>query len=139
MVGVGQCGLGDTIRAARVLWRCHHGLRAKALGSFYDTLVIGGDDHIIDSVAICQYLADKHKQLTFPAGTIARAHQDSFTMFADGRSCLDLSQQLHAVEKAVGNAKRELIHDHIEHCLDDGDRAHTKTSLKELKELAKYL
>ncbi len=60
-------------------------------------------------------------------------------MIDEGRSCLDLAQQLHAVEKAVGNAKRELIHDHIEHCLDDGDRAHTKTSLKELKELAKYL
>ncbi len=36
-------------------------------------------------------------------------------MFADGRSCLDLAQQLHAVESAVSNAKRELIHDHIEH------------------------
>ena len=41
-----------------------------------------GDDYIIDSVAICQYLADKHGQLTFPAGTIKRAHQDSFTQFA---------------------------------------------------------
>ena len=41
-----------------------------------------GDDYVIDSVAICQYLADKHTALTFPAGTIARAHQDSFTQFA---------------------------------------------------------
>ena len=41
-----------------------------------------GDDYIIDSVAICQYLADKHGQMTFPAGTIERAHQDSFTQFA---------------------------------------------------------
>jgi len=40
-----------------------------------------GDDYVIDSVAICQYLADKHGKLTFPAGTIARAHQDSFTQF----------------------------------------------------------
>ena len=40
-----------------------------------------GDDTITDSVAICQYLADKHAALTFPAGTIARAHQDSFTQF----------------------------------------------------------
>lgn len=37
---------------------------------------------IFDSVAICQYLADKHGQLTFPAGTIERGHQDSFTQFA---------------------------------------------------------
>jgi glutathione S-transferase len=49
-----------------------------------------GTDYVIDSVAICQYLADKHQALTFPAGTIARAHQDSFTQFAvdDVESCL---------------------------------------------------
>ena len=41
-----------------------------------------GEDYIIDSTAILQYLADKHKQFTYPAGTIQRAHQDSFTMFA---------------------------------------------------------
>jgi glutathione S-transferase len=37
---------------------------------------------IFDSVAICQYLADKHDRFTFPSGTIDRAHQDSFTQFA---------------------------------------------------------
>ena len=41
-----------------------------------------GNNYIIDSVAICQYLADKHGRLTFPAGTIKRAQQDSFTQFA---------------------------------------------------------
>ncbi len=41
-----------------------------------------GDNYIFDSTAILQYLADKHKQFTYPAGTIQRAHQDSFTMFA---------------------------------------------------------
>ena len=47
-------------------------------------------EYIIDSVAICQYLADKHGRFTFPAGTIARARQDSFTQFAtdDVESCL---------------------------------------------------
>jgi hypothetical protein NreA len=58
-------------------------------------------------------------------------------MIEDGRPCLDLAQQLHAVEKAISNAKRELIHDHIEHCLEDGDDHHH--SLNELKQLAKYL
>ncbi len=49
-----------------------------------------GEDCVIDSVAICQYLADKHGKLTFPAGTIKRAHQDSFTQFAvdDVESCV---------------------------------------------------
>ena len=41
------------------------------------------------------------------------------SMFEEGRPCVDLAQQLHAVESAISNAKRELIHDHIEHCLDD--------------------
>ena len=41
-----------------------------------------GDDVIIDSVAICQYLADKHNKLTYPAGGIQRAQQDSWTHYA---------------------------------------------------------
>lgn len=57
-------------------------------------------------------------------------------MIEGGRSCLDLAQQLHAVEAAITNAKRELIHDHIEHCLQgEGGRE----ELAELKQLAKYL
>lgn len=40
------------------------------------------DDIVIDSTAIIQYLADKHSKFTFAAGTIERAHQDSFTCFA---------------------------------------------------------
>jgi hypothetical protein NreA len=63
-------------------------------------------------------------------------------MFAGGRSCLELSQQLHAVEKAVGNAKRELIHDHIEHCLGDGVHGggmDAKAAIGEFKALSKYL
>jgi DNA-binding FrmR family transcriptional regulator len=62
------------------------------------------------------------------------------SMFEDGRPCVDLAQQLHAVESAISNAKRELIHDHIEHCLDDtSDGASSRNALKELKQLAKYL
>jgi DNA-binding FrmR family transcriptional regulator len=58
------------------------------------------------------------------------------------RPCLELAQQLHAVENAIGNAKRELIHDHMEHCLDEGvgggDKA-ARAALREFKALAKYL
>ncbi len=59
-------------------------------------------------------------------------------MMEEHRPCLDLAQQLHAVESAVSNAKCELIHDHIEHCLD-GPGSGAKTALRELKQLAKYL
>lgn len=56
------------------------------------------------------------------------------------RPCVDLAQQLHAVEHAVAAAKKALIHDHIEHCLEapeDGGRA--KATLEDLKTLTKYL
>lgn len=43
---------------------------------------LDGDDVLLDSVAIIQYLADKHGKLTHPAGTIERARQDSFMQFA---------------------------------------------------------
>ncbi len=69
----------------------------------------------------------------------AHGHLSSvLAMFEDGRSCLDLAQQLHAVENAVGAAKCELIHDHIEHCLE-GTPAADAAVLKELKQLTKYL
>lgn len=64
-------------------------------------------------------------------------------MFADGRSCLDLAQQLHAVEKAISEAKKALIHDHVDHCLDtaaNGNSAKsTKSVLAEFKAISRYL
>jgi DNA-binding FrmR family transcriptional regulator len=63
-------------------------------------------------------------------------------MIEAGRSCVDLAQQLHAVESAITNAKRELIHDHMEHCLGDGVGSGEMTqsdALAEFKLLAKYL
>lgn len=64
------------------------------------------------------------------------------TMIEGGRSCVDLAQQLHAVESAISNAKRELIQDHMEHCLGDGvdsGELTTRKALSEFKQLAKYL
>jgi uncharacterized protein len=61
-------------------------------------------------------------------------------MIEQGRPCADLAQQLHAVEAAVGAAKHELIHDHIDHCLEvgtDGDNA--AATLQDLKAITKYL
>ena len=64
------------------------------------------------------------------------------TMIENGRSCVDLAQQLHAVESAVTNAKRALIHDHIDHCLADftgHDETSPGATLEEFRQLAKYL
>jgi DNA-binding FrmR family transcriptional regulator len=58
------------------------------------------------------------------------------------RSCVDLAQQLHAVEGAIGNAKRELVQDHMEHCLGDAAESGQlsgRKALREFKALAKYL
>lgn len=44
-------------------------------------LVVDGET-IIDSVAIVQFLADKHGAFTAQAGTLARGKQDSLTQFA---------------------------------------------------------
>lgn len=60
-------------------------------------------------------------------------------MIEEERSCVDLAQQLHAVEAAISNAKRELIEDHIEHCLDDASGRSAKSALQEFKALTKYL
>jgi uncharacterized protein len=83
----------------------------------------------------------KHRSHPEIVKRLKRAHghlAGVLTMFAEGRPCADLAQQLHAVEGAVSNAKRELIYDHIEHCLE-GQDADTKSAMRELKQLAKYL
>jgi uncharacterized protein len=69
----------------------------------------------------------------------AQGHLAStIAMFEEDRPCLELAQQLHAVESAVASAKREMIHDHVEHCLKDGS-LNAKDAIKELKALTKYL
>lgn len=63
-------------------------------------------------------------------------------MIEAGRSCLDIAQQLHAVEKAIGQAKKILIQDHLDHCLEDVAVTLAKDqrrSIDEFKEITKYL
>ena len=57
-------------------------------------------------------------------------------MIEHGRPCLEIAQQLQAVEKAVRNAKQALIHDHMDHCLD-GENSESDRS--ELKAISRYL
>ena len=73
----------------------------------------------------------------------ARGHLDSIvTMIEGGRSCADIAQQLHAVEKAVCQAKRTLIQDHLDHCLEETVGAlgrDQRRSIDDFKEITKYL
>ena len=63
-------------------------------------------------------------------------------MMTEGRSCMDLAQQLQAAESIIHLAKRNLIQDHMEHCIADaaseGGKA-ARNALAEFKTLSKYL
>jgi DNA-binding FrmR family transcriptional regulator len=64
------------------------------------------------------------------------------TMLETGRPCMDLAQQLHAVEKAISNAKKELIKDHMHHCMEETSEAmprEFRDLIKEFQGVTKYL
>ena len=65
----------------------------------------------------------------------------TIAMIEDGRPCPEVAQQLHAVAKAVDQAKKVFIHDHIDHCLEDGvrDGSDRQALIAEFKEISKYL
>ncbi|MEP3442792.1 MAG: glutathione S-transferase [Sulfitobacter sp.] len=82
-------------RAFRVLWMLEElgldfehipaGPRSDEARKYNPTgkvpALLDGDELLTDSVAIMQYLADKHGALTAPAGTIDRARQDAMTLW----------------------------------------------------------
>ncbi|MGG4774610.1 metal-sensing transcriptional repressor [Paenalcaligenes sp. Me52] len=57
------------------------------------------------------------------------------SMIETEQPCLNIAQQLSAVESAITAAKRVLIHDHIDHCLNHD----TAQVLEEMKALSKLL
>lgn len=73
----------------------------------------------------------------------AQGHLKSIiTMIEEGRGCLDVAQQLQAVESAVSKAKKTLVHDHIDHCLEHSVRRGVKSgdrTIREFKAITKYL
>ena len=80
---------------------------------------------------------DVVKRLKRASGHLTKVIQ----MIEEGKPCTQVAQQLHAVSRAVGNAKQVFIQDHIEHCLDEEKMtgASAKEVLKDLKEISKYL
>ena len=60
------------------------------------------------------------------------------------RSCLDIAQQLQAVEKAITQAKKTLVQDHIDHCLAHAvngaeQPGGSTAALNEFKLITRYL
>lgn len=63
-------------------------------------------------------------------------------MIESGRSCVDIAQQLHAVENALCQAKKTLIQDHLDNCLEDAVGMLSRSQrrpIDEFKEITKYL
>lgn len=63
-------------------------------------------------------------------------------MIESGRPCLDIAQQLHAVERAIGQAKRSLIQDHLDNCLEEAVGTLPRSQrrpIDEFKQITKYL
>lgn len=73
----------------------------------------------------------------------AGGHLNSvIAMIEEGRPCLDVAQQLQAVEKAIAQAKKTLIQDHLDHCLDHMLDASGRTqgqTLTDFKLITRYL
>ena len=73
----------------------------------------------------------------------AEGHLKSIiTMLEEDRGCLEIAQQLQAVESAVASAKKTLVHDHIDHCLEHAVREGTQSAdntIREFKAITKYL
>lgn len=64
------------------------------------------------------------------------------TMLENERPCLEVAQQMHAVEKAITSAKETLVRDHLEHCLEHAVGSKGKKAeetIREFKEITKYL
>lgn len=73
----------------------------------------------------------------------ARGHIDSIlSMLTEDRSCIDLAQQLQAVESTVRKVKRALVEDHMQHCIADAANSGAMSgeeALRQFKTLSKYL
>ena len=68
--------------------------------------------------------------------------QNVIGMMEAGRPCLEVAQQLQAVERAVSAAKKTLVHNHIDHCLAraaDDEAREPSQAVEEFKEITKYL
>ena len=87
-------------------------------------------------------LHHSHKDVVSRLNRAAGQIKTVVAMIEGQRSCLDIAQQLHAVEMAVGAAKKVLIKDHIDHCLDvatEDSRSARRAAVEEFKQITKYL
>lgn len=78
------------------------------------------------------------KRLKRAGGHLAKVVE----MIEAGRSCLDIATQLQAVESAIAQAKRTLVQDHLDHCLDEavGELSpERRRPIDDFKQITKFL
>lgn len=88
-------------------------------------------------------MSDSHQHSSHPkiAARLKRANGHLtrvIEMIETGRPCTEIAQQMQAVEKAITNAKRALIHDHIDHCLEADADGHIGNT-QDFKDITRYL
>ena len=87
-------------------------------------------------------LHHSHKDVVSRMNRAAGQVRNIVAMIETQRSCLDIAQQMHAVEAAIRSAKKALIKDHIDHCLDAAAEVtgpERRAAMAEFKEITKYL
>ena len=78
------------------------------------------------------------KRLKIANGHLAKI----ISMIEEEKPCLEVAQQMHAVSKAMENAKTTFIHEHIQGCLSaEGlkDKKKLDKSIADFKEITNYL
>jgi DNA-binding FrmR family transcriptional regulator len=83
-----------------------------------------------------------HKEIAMRLRRAAGHLKSVIEMIETGRACIDIAQQLHAVEKAINQAKKTLIQDHLDHCLEGVGgalSAEQRGPINEFKTITKYL
>jgi DNA-binding FrmR family transcriptional regulator len=83
-----------------------------------------------------------HKDVINRMNRAAGQVRNIVAMIEAQRSCLEIAQEMHAVEGAITSAKKVLIKDRIDHCLDAAAEVtgpERRTAMAEFKEVTKYL
>ena len=76
------------------------------------------------------------KRLNRASGHLRRV----VAMIEDDQPCLDVAQQLQAVESAIASAKKAFINDHIDHCLLHAEEGSgPATAIAEFRAISRYL
>ena len=89
-----------------------------------------------------RHLHETHAEIVKRLKRVGGHLRGVIEMIEAERPCLDIAQQLHAVEKAIGQAKKTLIQDHLDNCLEEAVGTlprNQRRPIDEFKEITKYL